>query len=149
MRVRRYEWFWSAGGAEPERGGDRLLGLLIRFAVNAVALLVASALVRGVDIHGWGAYLFGAVIFGLVNAFIRPLFFLLTLPFTCLTLGVFILVVNAAMLGLTAWIAGQLGLDLTVDGFIAAVLGAVVISVVSFILNRFVRVQTSGRVWRV
>lgn len=149
MRIHRYEWFWTAVGPEPERERDRLLGLLLRFLINAAALLAASALVRGVTIHGWGAYLFGAAIFGLVNAFIRPLFFLLTLPFTCLTLGLFILVVNAAMLGLTAWIAGQLGLDFQVDGFIAAVLGALVVSVVSFLLTRFLRVRVAAQVWRV
>ncbi len=143
MRVRSWTWTW---GGPPQRE-DRLVGLTVRFVINAVALLVASALVRGVDIHGWAAYLFGAVIFGLVNAFIRPIFFLLTLPFTCLTLGLFILLVNAAMLGLTAWIAGKVGLDFSVDGFTAAVLGALVITVVSFVLTRFVRIEIPG--WRI
>jgi putative membrane protein len=116
---------------------DTLLGLFVRFAVNSIALWVASLLVRGFEIGSWQALLAGAVIFGLVNALIRPLLFWLTCLLQILTLGLFTLVLNAAMLALTAWVAGRLDIAFTVDGFRAAFLGALVVSVVSAVLTRF------------
>jgi putative membrane protein len=76
-----------------------------------------------------------ALIFGLVNAIVRPIVRLLTLPLFVLTLGLFTFVVNALMLLLTVWISGRLDLPFVVDGFGAALLGALVISVVSFMIN--------------
>lgn len=102
-----------------------------------VALWVASLLVRGFDIGSWQALVVGAAVFGMVNAFIKPVIFWLTCLFQILTLGLFTLLLNAAMLALTAWVAGQLEVDFTVDGFWAAVLGALVVSVTSTILTRF------------
>lgn len=116
---------------------DTLLGLLVRFIVNAISLWVASLLVPGFDIGSWQALVVGTAIFGIVNALIRPVLFWLTCPLQILTLGLFTLVLNAAMLGLTAWVAGKLDADFTVDGFWAAFLGALVVSVVSTILTRF------------
>jgi putative membrane protein len=107
----------------------------IRWAINAVALWLASALIRGIEIDGLGSLLATAAIFGLVNAFIAPLAQLIGLPITCLTLGLFALVINAAMLGLTAWIAGALGLEVDIDGFLAAFLGALLIGFVSAVLS--------------
>ncbi len=121
---------------EPGRD-DTLLGLLVRFVVNSVALWVASLLVRGFDIGSWQALLVGAAIFGLVNALIRPVVFWLTCLLQVLTLGLFTLLLNAAMLALTAWVAGMLDVEFTVDGFWAAFLGALVVSVVSMVLTRF------------
>ncbi|HXF50235.1 MAG TPA: phage holin family protein [Dehalococcoidia bacterium] len=116
---------------------DTLLGLFIRFVVNGIALWVASLLVRGFDIGSWQALVVGAAVFGIVNAFIKPVLFWLTCLFQILTLGLFTLLLNAAMLALTAWVAGQLEVDFTVDGFWAAVLGALVVSVTSTVLTRF------------
>ncbi|HZP56706.1 MAG TPA: phage holin family protein [Dehalococcoidia bacterium] len=130
-------WYWEWRG--PAREDFGWPGLAVRFAVNVAALWVAQFLVRGFDIDGWGALLFGAVIFGLINAFIRPVVAMFSCLLTIATLGLFILIINTAMLGLTAWIAGQFGLDFDVDGFIAAFLGALVISVVSTLLSAWAR----------
>ena len=77
-----------------------------------------------------------ALIFGLVNAVIRPILILLALPLEIITLGLFIFVINAFMLLLTSWIAQGMGLGFRVDKFLAALLGALIISVVSFVLSR-------------
>jgi putative membrane protein len=74
-----------------------------------------------------------------VNVIIRPIVLLFTLPLTILTLGLFTFVVNALMLILTSWIAQGMGLGFRVDGFVPALLGSLIISVVSFVLNRVVR----------
>lgn len=112
--------------------------LLVRWLINAVALAVAAWLLPGIYIKGqpaWMAVAVMAVIFGLVNALIRPLLKLLTCPLIFLTLGLFTLVINAAMLWLSSWIARQLDVGFYVDGFLPALLGAVVISIVSVVLS--------------
>lgn len=114
-----------------------MLGLAVRFTVNVAALWFAQLLVRGFAIDGVPALLFGAAIFGLVNAVIRPVVAFFSCALTCATLGLFTLIINTAMLALTAWIAGQLGLAFRVDGFIAAFLGALVISLASTVLSRW------------
>jgi len=112
-----------------------MIRLVLRLAVNAVGLWVASYLIDGVDLsEEWTSVLFVAVIFGLINAVLKPVAKVLTFPITVITLGLFTLVVNAAMLGLTAWTTD----NLEVDGFWPAVLGALVISVVSWGLSVFV-----------
>ncbi len=138
-------FYWQWRGPAPDDFG--ILGLVVRFLVNVAALWLAQALVRGFDIDSAGALAFGAIIFGLVNAFIRPVVAMFSCLITCATLGLFTLIINAAMLGLTAWIAGKLGLAFRVDGFIAAFLGALVISVVSTLLSRWAdrNVLRSGR----
>jgi putative membrane protein len=115
--------------------------LLVRLLATAVALAVAAWLVDGITV-GPGTdteralTLLGvAVIFGLVNAIVRPILRLLTLPLVILTLGLFLLVLNALMLLLTEWIAKQFDLAFQVDGFWSAVLGALIITVVSFLIN--------------
>ena len=115
--------------------------LIIRLLASAVALAVAAWLVDGISV-GPGTdteralTLLGvAVIFGLVNAIVRPILRLLTLPLVVLTLGLFLLVLNALMLLLTEWIAEQFDLAFQVDGFWSAVLGALIITVVSFLIN--------------
>jgi putative membrane protein len=117
----------------------------IKVLVNGVALWVA-ALVLSDGIHlGQRAdslsarlltILFVAVVFGLVNAFLKPIAKLFSLPFIILTLGLFTLVVNALMLQITSWLAGALNLDFHVDSFFwDAILGALVITLVSLLLN--------------
>jgi putative membrane protein len=119
----------------PRPGDFGWPGLAVRFVVNVAALWFSQLIIRGFDIDGWAALLFGAAIFGAVNAVIRPVVALISCPLTVLTLGLFTLVVNAAMLGLTAWIAGLFDLSFEVDGFLAALLGALVISLVSTTLS--------------
>jgi putative membrane protein len=106
-------------------------GLVVRFFITVVAVWFSQYIVAGFNIDGWGALLFGAAVLGGINAFIKPVVSIISCPLTILTLGFFALVINAAMLGLTAWVAGWFDLEFNVDGFIAAFLGALVISLVS------------------
>ncbi len=112
-----------------------LRNLAVRLIINAAALWVADALVGGIRIEGWQALAVMAIIFGLVNAFAKPALTLITCPLIVLTLGLFLLVINTAMLGLSAWIAGGLGADVTIDGFWSAFAGALIISIVSWFLS--------------
>lgn len=105
---------------------------IIRLLINAAALWVAATLIDGIRLEGsWLAIGIVALVFGLVNAFIKPVLKILSLPALILTLGLFTLVINAALLGLTAALTDAL----TVEGFWSAVLGGLVISVVSAILS--------------
>jgi putative membrane protein len=113
----------------------------MQILAGAVALAVAAGLLDGISV-GPGTteervltLLAVAVIFGLVNAIVRPIVRLLTFPLFVLTLGLFTFIVNAFMLLLTAWIGDQFDLAFEVDGFVTALLGALVISVVSFLVN--------------
>lgn len=115
--------------------------LIVRLLVNAVALWVATLVVDGVDVDTPSTrdevltILAVAAVFAVVNVLVKPIVKLLSLPLYIITLGLFTLVVNALMLLLTSWIAGKLGIPFDVDGFWTAVLGALVISVVSWLLN--------------
>ncbi len=112
---------------------------LLRILVNAAALWVASQFLPGIHAGGPGSFLAVAVVFGIVNAFIRPLLKLLSCPVILLTLGLFTLVINALMLMLTAWASRLLGIDFTVDAFWpSAFLGALIVSIVSTVLSWFI-----------
>ena len=104
---------------------------LARVLLNALAITVAAYFVPGVILTGPGPAIFAGVILGFVNAVVRPVLLLLTLPFTLLTLGLFIFVVNAICFGLTAALVP--GFDLT--GFWAAFFGALIVSIVSWVVN--------------
>ena len=113
--------------------------LLLRWIINAIALAVAATFVSGIHVDGgWLVLALVALIFGLVNALIRPVVALLTCPLIILTLGLFTLVINAAMLLLASWIAGLLRIGFAVDGFWPAFWGGLVISIVSIILSMIV-----------
>jgi putative membrane protein len=113
-------------------GAASMQNLVIRLFVNAVALWVAAQLVGGIHLVGeFWAVLLVAAVFGIVNALIRPVMLLLSLPLLVLTLGLFTLVVNALMLMLTAWLVQAL----TVEGFWPALWGGLLISVVSFLFS--------------
>jgi putative membrane protein len=117
---------------------DEAMGrLLVRWFISALALLAAAWLVPGIRVDGnaWVAYAGMAVVLGLVNAVIRPLLKLLTCPLILLTLGLFVLVVNALTLLLAAKIAAAMGIGFHVDGFAPAFLGALIVSVVTVILS--------------
>jgi putative membrane protein len=112
---------------------------LVRLIVNAAALWVATRLVDGVRYTGGWLPFFGvALVFGFVNAFIRPVAKVLTFPLIVLTLGIFALVVNGLMLWLTARLSDALGLGFHVDGFWAAFWGALVVTIVSTLLSMMV-----------
>jgi putative membrane protein len=116
--------------------------ILIRWAILGIAIAVAAAFVNGVDIHGgFFGYVGVAAVLGLVNALIRPVVRLLTLPLTVMTLGLFTLVVNALMLVIAAWLSPVL----SIDSFWEAIVAAFIISVVSTILNFVVREPSRRR----
>ena len=116
-----------------------IMPFLIRLLVNAAALWVAARLVPGVSYTGGALPFLGvAVIFGFVNAFIRPLAKILTFPLIILTLGIFALVVNGLMLWLTSSLSGTLGLGFHVAGFWAAFFGALVVSIASTLLSMLI-----------
>jgi putative membrane protein len=113
---------------------------LIRWLVNAAALWVATQIVPGVSYSGGPLPLLAvALVFGVVNAVIRPVARILTFPIIILTLGLFALVINGLMLMLTSALSSALGLGFHVGGFWAAFWGALVVSVVSTILSLFIR----------
>lgn len=119
------------------------MGFVTRLLVNAAALWVATRVVTGVTFDGgWLPFLGVAVVFGVVNAFIRPVTKILTFPIIFLTLGLFALVVNGLMLWLTSSLSSALGLGFHVTGFRPAFWGALVVSIVSTILSMFVRDNT-------
>lgn len=118
--------------------------LLLRLIINAVALYVATQVgIPGLAFKGdWIMLAIVAFIFGLVNALVRPVLTFLTCPLMVLTLGLFTFVINALMLALTGWIAEQLNLGFVVNGFAAAFVGALVVSIVSFLLTLLVGDET-------
>ena len=125
-------------------------GLLIRLVATAASLFVAIALVDGVELEGIDGrsitdmaaipkLLVVAVIFGLINAVLRPILKLTTCLINAATLGLFTFVINAFLLWLTSYLAGQLDLGFVVDGPVAALLGSLIVSVVSLMLSIFIR----------
>ena len=117
------------------------MGFLLRLLVNAAALWVAALVVEGINLEGDSTtdrlvtVLVVALIFGVVNTVIKPVLKLVTLPLFILTLGLITFVINALMLWLTSWVAGGLDLPFDVDGFWPALLGSLVITFVSWVLN--------------
>jgi putative membrane protein len=112
-----------------------MIRLILRLLINMAAFWVASYFIADIQVTGsFFSWVLLAIIFALVNTFIRPLVRLLSLPLTIVTLGLFTLVINALMLMLTGWLAGDI---LTVGGFIPAFLGSIVISIVSTVLSWF------------
>lgn len=117
-----------------------MIRFLIRLVVNAVAIWAAVQLVPGLNYVGsTTSLLIVALVFGVVNALVRPLLLLLTCPFIILTLGLFVLVVNTILLSLTVWLSGIWDLGLTSTGFWATFLGALVISIVSSVINLLIK----------
>jgi putative membrane protein len=116
---------------------------IIRWAVNAVALYAAIAIMDGNGITpqntNWLSFVWLALIFGLINAILRPLLALITCPFIILTLGLGTLLINTLMFYLAGLIGQSFGVGFTVDGFVPAFLGALIVTVVSFVLNLFLR----------
>jgi putative membrane protein len=109
---------------------------LIRWVINAIALYVAVALVPGISPQNpnWVSYIWLALIFGVVNALLNPLLKLLTCPLILLTLGLFTLLINTLLFWLAGQIGQSFGVGFTVDGFWPALLGSIVVSLVSIVL---------------
>lgn len=106
-------------------------GLFIRWLVSAVALYLTSLIVRGIEIQGVFPLLFAAITIGILNAVVRPVILLLTLPLNVLTLGLFTLVVNAGML----WMASKVVVGFEVHGFWSALGGWLLMSLFTFLIN--------------
>lgn len=104
---------------------------LLTWLVTAVSLMITAHLVEGFQVKNFGAALVAAVIIGLANAIIRPILTVLTLPITIVTLGLFLFVVNA----LTIWLAGSIAPGFMVTGFVPALIGSIVLSIVATVIN--------------
>lgn len=112
---------------------------ILRLLATAAALWVAVAIIPGITYDGgWLGFLAVALVFGLVNAVIRPILAFLTCPLVVLTLGLFVFILNGLMLWLTSEIAEAFGIAFQVRGFWAAVIGALIVGIVSTVLNLFV-----------
>ena len=114
-------------------------GIILRTLIIMLGLFLASSLIPGVQITGTGNFILAAILLGLVNAFVRPIAFLLTLPLTMVTLGLFLFVLNAAMFGLVAAFLD----NFVVAGFWSALFGAIVVSLTSTIASWYI--GPSGR----
>lgn len=116
--------------------------LFVRALVNALGLWLCIQMVSGISVTGtseyvWLYYVLAGVVLALVNMLVRPVVMILSLPFYVLTLGLFFVVVNAAMLGLTSWITDVFAVGFHVDGFWAAVFGGIVIGIVNVVVDLF------------
>lgn len=113
------------------------MGFLIRLVINAIALFAIAYfhIVHGIEVTGPGGALIAALILGVVNAILRPILVLLSLPLELVTLGLFTLVINALLF----WLVGALHVGLTVDGFWPAFWGAIVMSIISWLLSFLTR----------
>ncbi|GAB3933410.1 phage holin family protein [Larkinella terrae] len=110
------------------------MGLIIRILISAVAVIVASYLIPGVSVDGFGTALIVAIVLGLLNAFLKPILVFLTIPITIITLGLFYLVINVLMVYLTDYlIAG-----FHVSGFITALLFSILVSIVTWVIDSIV-----------
>ena len=120
--------------------------IIWRLLINAAALWAATRLVPGISFDGdWRLLFVVALVFGAINISVRPILMLLTLPFLIVTLGLFTFVLNALMLWLTSAISDGLGLGFHVDGFGAAFFGALVVTIISFMLSLFVPSSSDRR----
>src|SRR6059058_1450033 len=117
-----------------------MTGFFFRLVITALGLWAAATVVPGVRIDGWGNLVVAALLLGIVNAVIRPIILILTLPLTVLTLGLFILVVNGISLALVAWIMP----GFSVSGLVPAVLGSIVVGLTGWFASTFV--GGSGRI---
>jgi putative membrane protein len=112
-----------------------MTAFVIRWLVTTIAVLAAAHLIPGINYDGWGALLGASLLLGIINAFVRPILLLLSLPFIIVTMGLFIFVINALLLLLVSKIVPAF----QVAGFWSAFFGAIIISLISWILSSFFR----------
>ena len=119
---------------------------ILRWAINAVALFLAVYFVPGVNLEGgFTSIIWLALIFGLINAFLRPLLKLLTCPLIFLTLGLFSLLINTFLFWLTGQVGQYFGVGFTIENFWAALLGGIVVTVVSVVLSLILKDELKRR----
>jgi putative membrane protein len=124
--------------------GQHQMGILIRIVVNALAIVVAAKVIPGIELNGVLSALAAGLVLGVVNGIVRPILVFFTLPLTLLTLGLFLLVLN----GLCLWLTSALVTGFEIHGFWAAVFGALLVSLVSWVLNAFLNDQGDIQVMR-
>ena len=124
----------------------RMISLLLRWLMLSLAVWVAAEIVPGIHLEGWQSTLAVAAILGLLNTYVKPVLFLLSLPVTVITLGLFLILLNALMLGLADWVANiSNDIRFDVDGFWAAWFGAAIISLVNLVVGLFVKPDRIAR----
>lgn len=127
-------------------GRERVAEFVIRSVFTAVGVWLAAQLIDGIRLEGWGSTIAVALFLGTLNAFLKPILFWGTVLLSVVTFGVFAILINTGLLAVTAWTAGQFGnVHFAIDGFWAALWGAVIISVVNFVLSRFIDVDSLAR----
>lgn len=110
-------------------------GILLKFVVIGLSLFVADWLLQSIHFADWKSIIIAAIVFGLINAFFKPILVILTLPITFLTLGLFLLVINIVLY----WLTAEIVTGFEIDGWAGVIAGAVVTWVVSFILNKLIK----------
>ena len=106
--------------------------LIVRWLLNTLALFIVVTLVPGFHYNSIATLAVAALVLGLLNAIVKPILFVLTLPITVITLGLFLLILNAIMIELTAWLVP----GFRIDSFVAAIIGAIVLTIVSWVTSR-------------
>ena len=119
-----------------------MLSFFLTWIVAAVSLVITANIVPGMAVVSFPAAMLAAVVIGLVNAVVKPIITLLTLPLSILTLGLFLFVVNAISLSLASWLAGAFNIGFAVNGFWPDLVGSIVLSFVSGLIGRFVNADT-------
>lgn len=137
----------SIGGVRRKpTGAQRLVAFVVTWLITAAAVWVAAELIGRIHLEGWRSTLIVALILGLLNAYLKPLLVFGTFPALILTLGLALILINTALLALTAWIAGKFdSIRFDIDGFWSAFFGAVIISIVSFLLTQLINPQKVAR----
>ena len=123
-----------------------MIRFILRWAINTIAIFLAIRFVPGISLQSsWVSIIWLALIFGLVNAFLRPLLQLLTCPLIILTLGLFTLLINTFLFWLTGQIGHAVGISITINGFWPAFLGGLVVSIVSVVLTMILKDELKRR----
>jgi putative membrane protein len=118
-----------------------MLNFCLTWLVAAISLLVTAKIVPGIEVSSFTAAIFAVVIIGFVNATVKPIITILTLPLTILSLGLFLFVVNAISLSLAGWLASAFDIGFKVSGFWPPLFGSIVLSLVSGFIGKFVKLE--------
>lgn len=122
------------------------MAFVVRWLITAAAVWVAAELIGGIHLEGWRSTLLVALILGLLNVYLKPLLVIAGFPALIMTLGIFLIFINTVLLALTAWIAGKFdSIHFAIDGFWDAFFGAIVISIVSWLINQVIDVNKIAR----
>ena len=112
-----------------------MVEIIVHILITSVLLLVVAKIISGIEIKDWGTAIFASIVLGIVNAIIKPILIILTIPITVLTLGLFLLVINALML----WMVGSLVGGVKIKGFWYALLGSIVLSILNTLVYMFLQ----------